>query len=385
MKDNINVCFFAHAANLTGASQSLVDLINELKKRKINPIVILPKSGELESLLKDNGILYEIVRNYSWIKKIDERKKIKVFIGLLINKIKLLKISYLLKRKNIKIIHINSLLNYIGMDVAQKLDIPVVWHIREFMQEDHHVHFIDPKNAIKKINQSESIICISDPIYEKFRKKLSVQDMKIIYNGVKINKYSLQEKKIFLGDEINVMIFGRICEGKGQLDSVKSLNHLINYYNVKNVRLHIVGNGIDNYENIEHEYVKNNSLNNYVTFVPFTKDLTDLRKKCDIQLVCSQNEAFGRVTIEGMLSKCLVIGSNSGFTPLLIKDNETGLLYESGNSIDLAEKLYSAIRNKNQMQVITEQGFDYVVKNYSIKNTAEKVLDVYRKLISNEN
>ena len=40
-----------------------------------------------------------------------------------------------------------------------------------------------------------------------------------------------------------------------------------------------------------------------------------------------------------MMSSLLVVGSKSGGTPELVKENETGLLFESGNAIQLADRI----------------------------------------------
>ena len=60
----------------------------------------------------------------------------------------------------------------------------------------------------------------------------------------------------------------------------------------------------------------------------------------NVVLMCSQNEAFGRVTLEALKSGRPVIGTRSGGTAELISDGVNGLLFEPGNPHDLA----SAIR-----------------------------------------
>ena len=41
-----------------------------------------------------------------------------------------------MKGENINIIHINGLNHQMGAQIAQKLQIPYVWHIRQLMEED---------------------------------------------------------------------------------------------------------------------------------------------------------------------------------------------------------------------------------------------------------
>lgn len=67
--------------------------------------------------------------------------------------------------------------------------------------------------------------------------------------------------------------------------------------------------------------------------------MPEIRKNVDIEIVSSKQEAFGKITVEAMMGQIPVIGSNSGGTKELIKHNQNGLLFESGNADDLAKKI----------------------------------------------
>src|SRR5699024_11700196 len=54
-----------------------------------------------------------------------------------------------LKKENPNILHINALTSGNVAKCAEDLNIPVVWHIREFMEEDLGIDFVNPKNALK--------------------------------------------------------------------------------------------------------------------------------------------------------------------------------------------------------------------------------------------
>jgi len=90
--------------------------------------------------------------------------------------------------------------------------------------------------------------------------------------------------------------------------------------------------------------------------------------------ICSRSEAFGRVTIEGLLSGCIVIGSNSGFTPEIIKDGKTGYLYEPYNPDSLATKIIFVNENREKAQIVAKGGYLYSKNEFSLNKTKEALL-----------
>ena len=82
------------------------------------------------------------------------------------------------------------------------------------------------------------------------------------------------------------------------------------------------------------KYIKDNGLEKNTEFVGFIKEINDFRKNMDVGIVASRSEAFGRTTIEGMLSQMLIIASNAGSNIELINDGKNGFLYELDTLID---------------------------------------------------
>src|SRR5699024_12655003 len=169
----------------------------------------------------------------------------------------------------------------------------------------------------------------------------------------------------------------RIVEQKGQLDAVKAVNHLVKM-GIKNIRLIVAGNIEDTlYTNKIKDYINEHQLHDYVEFIDHVDDLRQLRKKCDISLICSKKEAFGRVTIETMVSRMLVIGANTGGTAEIIEDNVNGLLYQEGNYLDLANKIQYAIANQDKIKIIIDRGYKSAIENYSISGVVDQILELY--------
>src|SRR5699024_9345504 len=153
------------------------------------------------------------------------------------------------------------------------------------------------------LKKANGIIGISKAVKEKFE-PIFQKEVKLIYNGIPLDEYIIKNKPpLYSSETINILIAGRIVEGKGQLQAVKAIKHLFDT-NIKNIKLIIVGKvDSENYFNKLKSYIERFSLEDQITIYEHTDDLKHLRKKCDIGLICSKKEAFGRVTIETMVSK----------------------------------------------------------------------------------
>lgn len=378
----MKVCFLAHASNLTGANNSMLNLIFDLQKRNIEPYVIIPKKGLIEKKLKEFSIPYKIIKSYSRLNKIGTKNNIyKDTIKQFINKIAIIKIKKVLKQEKIELVHINSLINYVGAKAANECKIPYIWHYREFLDEDHGYELVNKKEVKYLANNATATIAISKCIYNKFESLLNNDNFKIIYNGIPLNNYQNYNLEITKESLLNICIIGRISRGKGQLDAIKAVHHLLKIY--PTIKLYVIGSPEDDIEYNDEitKYVESNSLSSNIIFIPFTENLYEYRNKCKINLVCSKKEAFGRVTIEAMLSNQLVIASNTGGNIELVEDKKTGLLYKENDYINLAEKIEFAINNEKEIKKIITTANKHAKENFSIDKTVDNVYNLYLDIL----
>lgn len=70
-----------------------------------------------------------------------------------------------------------------------------------------------------------------------------------------------------------------------------------------------------------------------------TADLSPYWATAHVGLMCSQREAFGRVTVEAMRAGLPVCGTDSGGTPEIVKPGVAGLLSPAGDAAALAANL----------------------------------------------
>ena len=147
-------------------------------------------------------------------------------------------------------------------------------------------------------------------------------------------------------DEFLFGIVGRIDPKKGQLYALKATQLLRKY----KFKLVIVGeetpDAPSHYLKEIKEFIAVNQLEQKIIFLPFQKNPMEVFNAFDWTLMTSDSETFGMVTIESMTQGTPVIGSNAGGTSELLDFGNAGLLFETKNEFDLAEKMKLALEKK---------------------------------------
>lgn len=102
--------------------------------------------------------------------------------------------------------------------------------------------------------------------------------------------------------------------------------------------------------------------------------ISDVFSKIDILIVPSMaQESFGMAVLEAFAAGIPVIASNTGAIPELIETNKNGLLFEFGNSADLAEKIIYIIENPELISVFKSN----IGKIKNIEDYTNELINVY--------
>lgn len=380
---SLNILYIAHEMALGGATRSLIALTDEMLKRGHRVFVLVPKKkGDLVYVLKKKDVIIIYSRYFWWMSGSKTfSARVKRFIKKLLNYISVFHVANLLKSHKIDVIHTNSSVVNIGGYLKKITKIPHVWHIREFGEEDHGITFncsqVKAHDFIK--NNSDKIVVISKALKRKYDTFIGEDKLITIYNG--ISSDYLTKKNHTKNSTINLLISGSLHEGKGQMEAIYAVKHLV-INGLEQVHLNIAGTGSKDYAEKLYKYVAKNSLEDYVSFLGYTKDMKNLRKSMDIELVCSKSEAFGRVTIEAMMSMNPVIASDTGANPELIKSNFNGFLYQQGNYKDLAGKIEYFLKIPKEIREMGSRGYEYSKKYFTAEGNADNIETVYLEVIN---
>ena len=369
-----------------GAAHSMLQMACVLKEvYEIDITVLLPKKVKktnLEVSLRKNGIdvcdiaytpFYQNCPVEKWKQPV---KYILRGTGYIYTRF--FSIFILQRKINIKdfdIVHSNSSREDVGAMVARKFGLPLVWHIREFGDRDYKCYSYR-KNYIDYMNSTSAVlVAVSDTVKKHWVDK-GIKEEKIVrvYNGVKPNG-NFHERSM-RGNDIRLVIAGGVSETKGQKYAIEIVKRMRE--KGKHIFLDIIGDGNKNYVSKLHELIERESIGEYVNFLGYREDVEDLLLQYDIGLVCSKDEAFGRVTVEYMMAGLPVLASNTGANAELIREEKDGLLYSYGNMRDMEEKLTNIIINIDKMGGRVTR--EYAIREFADRVNAENIYNIYKSI-----
>lgn len=102
----------------------------------------------------------------------------------------------------------------------------------------------------------------------------------------------------------------------------------------------------------------------------------------DIFVIPSLQEAFGQTCLEAMSCGTPVVGFNVGGIPDMIHPGQTGLLAQTGNIEDLAEKIMWMIQNPAERIRMGTKARDFSIENFSTETQGNKYLDLYHTVLA---
>lgn len=371
----MRIVYVLNNGGLLGANRSLLGTMEYMIKQGNKCYALIPEKSGVEVKFEELGIEYVVIgyRPCVWYPG---------YIGLpfLVNIVRLPQILKTIKKWNVDLIHSNNSSHDIGMIAALLLRKKHVWHVREIMEYNYRTKYIFPHMYKMLRRKTDATICVSKFIYDYHKDHFFNVNMYMIYNPYDIEYYNIPRKTFAPNDVVRIVMAGGITAYKKQIDSVKAVKELVDR-NIRNIKLTIVGDGDAELTKEINEYIDKYHLSEWVEMKEFVLDLRDIRRKADIALCCSEYEALPRVTVEGMLGEMLSIGANSGGIAELITHKERGLLYEVGNSTDLADQIEYAIKHKEECWEMIRRAKEYAIENFELDRSGKRILSVYKEVL----
>ena len=168
----------------------------------------------------------------------------------------------------------------------------------------------------------------------------------------------------------------------GRLDPEKGVYTLLESWRRVDITLKIRGEG--RLEKDLRAYVKQHKMDNVQFLGRLEEDeLSNLIRNARFLVMPSEGyyETFGMVIIEAYARRTPVLASNIGVAPELVEDKVSGLLFEPGNPIDLAEKAKWMWEHPKEISKMGENGFLAYKDKYTPERCYDTLISVYEAAI----
>lgn len=388
----LSVIFIGHERKLGGASLSLVTLAKEMKERGHKICVVLPfRNCPVAKALKKEGIkVYPVFFGW-WMEPTYWNWGMKFCFSVLyrLEWLAVWQISRIAKKENADIIHSNTSVIDVGCRAALKCQIPHVWHFREFGDLDYRLMFLKGrKESLRYISESQSYnIFISKSLRDHYS-DLDDSDKRncVIYNGVS-SKYLNYAGKKAGNDCLFFLIAGNFQRNKRQ-DIVAKAVKILKDEGITDYKV-IMAGGIAStkdsrqyYRELE-EYINLEKLE-CIEMTGRVSDMNALRRKVQVEIVPSVMEAFGRVTVEAMLSGNPVLASDAGANKELIEEDKTGWFFREGDAGSLAEKMKYILVNKKIVSKMGRTAYQEAKERYLSDRNTKEIEQLYYTILNSK-
>ena len=236
------------------------------------------------------------------------------------------------------------------------------------------------------VAESDGIICVGENEYERVRKLFPRKPIALIPNGVDFEKFSATPHSDFRKeysipkDRELILCVSRIDTQKNQSALLDLLDVLVS--NGRNAHLALVGFITnESYFNRIIEKAQFLGLSDRLTVCnglpPDSDMLVSAYKSADVFALASIHEPFGIVVLEAWAAGVPVIAANVGGLGRLVKDGESGFLFNPHDTKQTVKAYIDAVKFSGKTK---SAAAEICRKNYSWEAVARQTLLFYKSL-----
>ncbi len=296
-------------------------------------------------------------------------------------------IEVFLRESRPQLVYVNSLVSFAAVRAANRLGIPVIWHIRElFSDEEGELYWPTKwsKSLIRRTvrKMATTIVVNSSTVC---RNVLGSQAgiVTVIPNAVPDNFFNLQESKNEARQSLGLPLDGHIVGFPGTLRPVKGHQTFLDATSVINAEqhdCHFVVTGA-----VQSEFARgvvasaeSSPVSEKIHFIGAVDDMSRFYRACDVCCIASQSESFGRTAVEAFASQTPLVSTTVGGLADIIKDEKNALAIQPGDSAALAHQVIQILNDKRLAVNLTESAYAEARQKYTEQQCSDAVIKLIR-------
>lgn len=196
----------------------------------------------------------------------------------------------------------------------------------------------------------------------------------VVRLGIDVENFSSNMDKTTVYKEFNIPAHRKIIFYAGHMEKrkgvdviVKAAATLVNQRNRDDLHFLFCGNRPKEESVFQHLY-KATPAEDHITFGGYRNDIPELMAGCYAAVIASTGwDSFPRSSLEMAAAGLPLIVSDIAGLNETIEDKQTGLLFTSGNHVDLADKLEFLADNTETRNAYSEKGKTRVKNNFTLE------------------
>jgi glycosyltransferase involved in cell wall biosynthesis len=342
-----------------GAEKLLYDLCRKIDKEKFSvSVVVFQDNNPLAKPFEESGI------SVKYFKK----------LGPLDFSI-VRKVAKYLESINPDIVHTHLFgADYWGGQAAEMARVPYIVSTKhDVLNEGRLRNYL----GSKKRRKFDRVIAISEAIREFLIKqeKIDHEKIAIIHNGVDVNRFLVDEPKLFPKENLRIGSVGRLSKEKGHKHLIRACRFLKNW----EWHLSLVGDGPLRKE-LE-QLALFLGIEEKVKFVGMVEDVREYLEKMDVFVLPSVSEGLSLAVLEAALAGKFIIATDVGGLPEIVTNKETGLLFKPKNIEQLVAHLNWVDEHREEARKMAARLQKEVMQKFDINKVIREYEKVYEDLV----
>lgn len=344
-----DILFLTHELTRTGAPVVLKEMVKIALEKGDFPVVLCPVDGPLKEEFLEMGVTVIIDESFihgHWIFEHFAR--------------------------NFDLVVANTLACANAIKLMEDSLPPVLWWIHEGTFALKHFENILPHKLGKNIH----VYCVSEYVrrtLESSKFKYKSEILTCGLGNIEIDKSEL------VYNQYKFLIIGSLEERKGQDIMIKAIKRLPESYR-KKAEFIFIGNVLEEevYESVKLAIDEFSNVK-YLGSIKHDQVL-ELYKTATCSVIPSRDEPLSLIGIESMIFNKTCICSDATGISDYIKDGVDGLIFESENDKELAEKIIYVMEHTDSVKAMGEKGHQIFLNHFTNDIYKQKLSEIFKEL-----
>ena len=302
-----------------------------------------------------------------------------------------LRAAYFLRGRDVQVLHSHRYKeNMLAAVLARRCRIPVHVCSRHGAPEPfsgwrrYKQGVIEAVNRFVAQHSVDCVVSVSEDLRRQLVRYLPESKIVTIHNGIDLKRVfsplSVSQAKERLGIPAELSVIGTV----GRLEPIKRLDLFLAAAQEiataqPDTRFVIAGEGIE--ESRLRSLAASLGLKDRVLFLGHREDVYDVLRALDISVLCSDHEGLPMTLLETLYLGVPVVARPVGGVAEVIQDGVNGVCVNSSEPAALARECIHILRDLGLRKRLVEAGTRIIGNRFSVENTAEGVVNLYRSLV----